>query len=660
MGNTPTSKNSAETSNPNAPVNSNEIELADVGESTSTSMHYTFTKAAGDDMENSHPNTNNEGEFDVKGARGRALTFSPAIPNNSPTVLTFSNIIVSTKGKKPKVLLNNISGNITGGFWAIMGSSGGGKTTLLSTLSLRLDTNYMNIEGHFRLNGKEYDRSVLKAMSAYVMQDDLLHAELTVEETLMYAARLRMPSSVTKLEREERIQYLLTLLGISHTRKVIIGNTRKKGISGGERKRVSVAIELLNHPKLLFLDEPTSGLDSSTAFTVCTALKNLTIQGECTVICTIHQPQPKIFDLFDYLVLMKQGQIFYQGAANKVSNYVKSLGFECPVEMSIADHILEVISPTHEYHEMINDANQKLMVPVNLSLGADKGHFFNSANRARTWLQQFTILFQRNLQQYLRNSDIIFMNFVVTVLIAIFIGRGLWYQIGTGQDSIPLRVPSLFFTCITQGILGSLQAINSFPSERAIMLRERQAGTYQVSAYFMAKTAVDMLSQSWPPMLFSCIVYFMIGYQKKATKFFYYMLFMTLDALAATSLATCVTCFCVSVELTSVVLSLFFEIARLFGGFFASPLQVKDIPNWKFADALSYIKYAFMGLVLNELRGLELECPTGTTCTYTDGNDIIYASGYEEYSISFCIGILIVLIVGWRFLAYLGLRYIKT
>ncbi|RYH01478.1 hypothetical protein EON65_48375 [archaeon] len=110
--------------------------------------------------------------------------------------------------------------------------------------------------------------------------------------------------------------------------------------------------------------------------------------------------------------------------------------------------------------------------------------------------------------------------------------------IGTGQDSIAKRVPSLFFTCVTQGIVGSLQAINSFPSERAIMLRERQAGTYQVSAYFAAKTATDTLAQLWPPVLFSVIVYWLIGYQPVASKFFMYTFFMVLDCLTATSLAT--------------------------------------------------------------------------------------------------------------------------
>ncbi len=112
--------------------------------------------------------------------------------------------------------------------------------------------------------------------------------------------------------------------------------------------------------------------------------------------------------------------------------------------------------------------------------------------------------------------------------------------------------------------------------------------------------------------------------------------------------------------MSTVVLCLLFEICRLYGGFFASPKQIDEIPNWKFADALSYIKYTFIGVALNELDGLELECSPGEKCTYTSGEQISKAFGYDQYSIGFCIGILIVLIVGCRLLAYAGLRFIKV
>lgn len=590
--------------------------------------------------------------------RSRALTFSPQAPDNAPTILTFDKVKVTSK-KNGSIILNEVSGSINGGFWAIMGSSGSGKTTLLSTLSLRLDKTYMTIEGDMRLNGKEYTTTLLKQVSAYVMQDDLVMAELTVGEALAYASHLRLPASLTKEQRKERENEVLRMMGIEHCRDTVVGDTRRKGISGGERKRLCVAMELLARPKLLFLDEPTSGLDSSTALSICRALKSLSSSGECTVVCTIHQPQQKIFELFDNLILMKLGSIVYQGAAHKSLDYFSSIGNPVPPGENPADHILNAITPPKSMHSK-HDEHQ-FIVPIDLTLGDDKPALLSGGGVS--WFTQFMVLSERNLTQYIRRRTLIFMNLVVTLLLATFISQGIWKDIGTTQDSIATRLPSLFFACVTQGVLASLQNVNNFPGERALMLRERQSGSYTVSAYFLAKTVTDLVTQIWPPILFTCLVYPEIGYQPVSSKFFKYMMFMILDTMAATSVATAVACICVSVEMTTVVLSGCFEICRLYGGFFTSPAQLLEYPDWKFADALSYIKYCFVGVALNELKGLELSCTDAqiakNTCVST-GEQIMEQKGYDQYQEDFCVGILIVYIVGCRVLAFLALKLIKN
>ena len=127
-------------------------------------------------------------------------------------------------------------------------------------------------------------------------------------------------------ERKLRVDEALKTVGIEYCRDVIVGDTRNKGISGGERKRLCVAMELLNRPKLLFLDEPTSGLDSATALSLMSTLKDLCERGACTVVCTIHQPQTKIFCLIDNLLLMKRGEIIYQGSCANAENYFAEAG----------------------------------------------------------------------------------------------------------------------------------------------------------------------------------------------------------------------------------------------------------------------------------------------------------------------------------------------
>jgi ABC-type multidrug transport system ATPase subunit len=472
--------------------------------------------------------------------RDRAPTFSPQAPENAQTILTFDKIKVTSK-KTGAVILNEVSGSITGGFWAIMGSSGSGKTTLLSTLSLRLDKVFMSIEGDMRLNGKEYSTTLLKQVSAYVMQDDLVMAELTVQETLSYASHLRLPPDMTSAQRQQREDEVIQMMGIEHCRHTIVGDTRRKGISGGERKRLCIAMELLSKPKLLFLDEPTSGLDSSTSLSICRLLKSIASSGECTIVCTIHQPQQKIFELFDNLILMKLGGIVYQGAAAKSLEYFRSIGHPVPYGENPADHILNVITPPPKRHkdgsvQEKEDHHHQFIVPIDLTLGEDKPAFIHHGTVS--WLIQFSILCKRNLTQYLRRPNIIFMNLIVTLLLATFISQGIWKNIGLTQDSIPTRLPSLFFACVTQGVVASLQNVNNFPGERALMLRERQAGAYTVSAYFMAKTVSDMITTIWPPIIFTCLVYPEIGYQPIASKFFKYMLFMVLNTMAATSVAT--------------------------------------------------------------------------------------------------------------------------
>lgn len=195
------------------------------------------------------------------------------------------------------------------------------------------------------------------------------------------------------------------------------------------------------------------------------------------------------------------------------------------------------------------------------------------------------------------------------------------------------------------------------------MLRERAAGTYYVSSYFLAKSTIDMIVQILSPIVFSFMVYFFIGYQITAGKFFKYLFFMILDTYAATSLATAVSCCCVSIELSTVILSAVFEVSRLYGGFFTSPVQLLEHHEWKFIDSLSYIKYTFVGVALNELEGLELSCTASEVAAKTciaSGEEIMTQKGYDQYSIGFCAGMLLLYIFICRLFGYLALRFIKV
>jgi ATP-binding cassette subfamily G (WHITE) protein 2 len=634
--------------------------------------------------------------------------------------LTWQHLTVTTKGsqreKSVKQLLNSVCGTIQGGLWAILGPSGSGKTTFLSTLALRLDTYRMSQSGLLMLNGRKYTKRILKSCSGYVMQDDLLIPHLTVTETLRYAAELRMPQASARAEREEREAQVMELVGITHCANTLVGDTRVKGISGGERKRLCVAIELLTKPRLLFLDEPTSGLDSATAFSLVRLLKAISADTKAptTVITTIHQPQAKIFQQFDNLILMRKGEMVYQGNASLAMKYFETIGFPCPQYSNPADHMLDVLTGSELLLEAEAEAEAEavglkksvvgnggesredlLSAEMTASQSPDHRHLYSLGSSSASfpafnarvdtmagsdqpeiqpyvfpsWQHQFKVLFRRSMYLHLRRYDIILINVFVTMLVSTFVSMSTWRSLGASNSSTSRRLPALFYCTIHQGIISSLQGTHSFPLDRAIMLRERSAGTYTVSAYFSAKSTADFVVQVISPIIFSCMVYPIVGFSSGASKFFTFMAFMILTSQAATSISNMISCLCVSIELSTIVLACVYEISRLYGGWFIKPADMLLYSQWRFADALSYIKYSFVGISLNENDGLLINCDpslpkstcaapcvVGTTCT---GNAINSFYGYSDYSISLCAGILLVFIFGCKLFSYLGLRFIK-
>jgi len=204
--------------------------------------------------------------------------------------------------------------------------------------------------------------------------------------------------------------------------------------------------------------------------------------------------------------------------------------------------------------------------------------------------------------------------------------------------------------------------INMFPSERKIVLRERAAGTYFSSAYFMAKICADTALQLCLPVVFSCIVYWLIGLQHDAKKFFLFTAFMILCSLTATSIALCVSAVCRTIPMSVAVLPMTLEISRLFGGFFLSPANLPGYFSW--LDALSYAKYSYVGISLNELHGLVITCTPAQlnaqgVCPISSGEQTIKSLGFDKYTIHECALVLVAMIIFFRACAYLAIRFIK-
>jgi len=244
----------------------------------------------------------------------------------------------STWTCKEKTILNGITGVVCPGeILAMLGPSGSGKTTLLTALGGRLSG---KLSGKITYNGQPFS-GAMKRRTGFVAQDDVLYPHLTVTETLVFTALLRLPNSLSRDEKVQHVERVITELGLTRCRSSMIGGPLFRGISGGEKKRVSIGQEMLINPSLLLLDEPTSGLDSTTAQRILNTIKRLASGGR-TVVTTIHQPSSRLYYMFDKVVLLSEGCPIYYGPASTALDYFSSVGFSTCVTVNPADLLLDL------------------------------------------------------------------------------------------------------------------------------------------------------------------------------------------------------------------------------------------------------------------------------------------------------------------------------
>lgn len=256
-----------------------------------------------------------------------------------PATLHFSNISYTLPSGKS--LLEHVTGTCRPGeILAIMGASGAGKSTLLDILARKAKTG--KVSGAMYVNGREIDNATFRRIEGFVDQEDTLLPTLTVYETVLFSALLRLPREMSYEAKVYRTLETMNELGILGIRDARIGESGKRSISGGEKRRVSIACELVTGPSILFLDEPTSGLDSYNAYNVIDALKTLAKQYNRTVIFTIHQPQSNIVALFDRLLILAKGQLVYSGKQSNAQAHFEANGYPCPPGYNIADYVIDV------------------------------------------------------------------------------------------------------------------------------------------------------------------------------------------------------------------------------------------------------------------------------------------------------------------------------
>ncbi|XP_037410950.1 ABC transporter G family member 7-like [Triticum dicoccoides] len=543
-----------------------------------------------------------------------------------PVTIRWARVTCALKNKRGDVarfLLSNLSGEAKPGrLLALMGPSGSGKTTLLNVLAGQLAASpSLHLSGFLYVNGQPMSQGGYKI--AYVRQEDIFFSQLTVRETLSLAAELQLPDTMSPERKEKYVNDLLFRLGLVNSADSIVGDAKVRGISGGEKKRLSLACELIASPSVIFADEPTTGLDAFQAEKVMETLRQLAEDGH-TVICSIHQPRGSVYSKFDDIVLLSEGEVVYMGPAKEEPlKYFASLGYQCPDHENPAEFLADLISTDYSSAEsvqssqkrienLIDDfANKVLITEFNSPVTQSEGSEFSTklaqkstSKQRRGWWRQFHLLFKRAWMQAFRDGPTNKVRARMSVASAIIFGSVFW-RMGKTQTSIQDRMGLLQVAAINTAMAALTKTVGVFPKERAIVDRERAKGSYALGPYLSSKLLAEIPIGAAFPLMFGSILYPMAKLHPTISRFAKFCGIVTVESFAASAMGLTVGAIAPTTEAAMALGPSLMTVFIVFGGYYVNPDNTPVIFRW--IPKASLIRWAFQGLCINEFKGLQFE-----------------------------------------------------
>ncbi|KAI8909746.1 hypothetical protein EDD86DRAFT_226334 [Gorgonomyces haynaldii] len=549
------------------------------------------------------------------------------------------------------VVLNGVNGTIRSAkMTAIMGPSGAGKTTFMNVLCGKVS----RTSGKLWVNGKEAEVHQFKKLIGYVPQEDVMLRELTVKENILHAARVRLPRSWTDKEINDYVDDLIAALNLSHVKDTIIGDEIKRGVSGGQRKRVNIGIELAACPICIFLDEPTSGLDSTAALEVCKILKQITALG-ITVVAVVHQPRVEIFEAFDdVLMIAPGGRTAYLGAAAEAQSYFEKLGCQFHPKANPADVLMDILSgkaaanpeslvgqwkkhTIEDSQKPVEDDFYAVVYPLNTERGAPFWRQIIYCHN-RSVQQQFRTVGSFMLECFVGFLAGSVMGISVSSMNALYVGMFIPPMTVLSPATFEWVVPVLsFITCMASGLAAAPAAVKVFSEEKSVYWRESSAG-HSPLAYYIGKNLATIYRLIICSLHFAAALH-VIGKPVIGFKNQWLIIFVTYIGVYGLSAVVSMLVARENAPLLAVVVSLFYSVFSGFG--------ITLVNAWKWGILwlfdISYNRWA--------AEALYSECVLPFKYLYlVDESAKLW--GYTLDRVGFCLGMAVLCGLYWRVIAY--------
>ncbi|OVA19774.1 ABC transporter-like [Macleaya cordata] len=588
-------------------------------------------------------------------------TFKLTVRNLSHTIHNRNSIVTSIyrpmQKVKPKIVLKSVSFVARSSeILAVVGPSGAGKSTLLRIISGRIRNKDFNLKSLSLNDHPITSPAQLKRICGFVAQDDNLLPLLTVKETLMFSAKFRLIGMNSK-EKEARVESLMQELNLQNVGNSFVGDEETRGISGGERKRVSIGVDVIHDPPILLLDEPTSGLDSRSAFQVIELLSSMAKAKQRTVVLTIHQPSYRILQYISKFLLLSRGSVIHNGSLDLLEETISNLGFRTPAQLNPLEFSMEILKPLEESstRSYLFEIDEREPSSYSIWRGEEVRQDDHRQRSSCYCWRLFEVMYL-----CLRFWKIIYRTkqlFMARTMQALVGGLGLgsvFLNVKTDQSGVAERL-GLFAFSLSFLLSSTVEALPIYLQERRVLMKETSRGAYRISSYMIANTIVFIPFLLAVSILFAVPVYWLVGLNPSFTAFAFFIFIVWLIVLMASSLVLFLSAvspdFISGNSLICTVLGAFF----LFSGYF---IPKDNIPKyWLFMYYVSLYKYPLDSLLINEYWSMKDKCfswqaKDHSKCLLT-GIDVLRTRGLEKDSRWMNVGIMFGFFVFYRILCWI-------